>query len=318
VPNAATAAAPDPAAVDAAARILRRARSVLFVTGAGISADSGLPTYRGVGGLYESDATEEGLPIEVLLSGETFRRRPATTWKYLGAIERACRGARPNRAHEAIAALEGALPRVVVLTQNIDGLHRAAGSRDVIEIHGDVHRLACTRCAFRARVPDYEGFEMPPRCPECAALVRPERSESCQPFDGQRLRCPGPEWNFSGLVLFSADQIIRRCIWLHPVEGARHTLTFEGVELGDHLRGFCALDDRVLLPNDHRDVELVVSIDGQELGRAACPARRGWHAWSFPTPGLVGRRAEVSIASQAAFTGRRHFCFTAYATREDP
>lgn len=167
-------AAPDPAAVDAAARILARARSVLFVTGAGISADSGLPTYRGVGGLYESDAAEEGLPIEVLLSGETFLRRPATTWKYLGAIERACRGARPNRAHEAIAALETVLPRVVVLTQNIDGLHRAAGSRDVIEIHGDVHRLACTRCDFRARVPSYEGLELPPRCPECAAPVRPE------------------------------------------------------------------------------------------------------------------------------------------------
>lgn len=167
-------AAPDLAAVDAAARILRRARSVLFVTGAGISADSGLPTYRGVGGLYESDATEEGLPIEVLLSGDTFRRRPATTWKYLGAIERACRGARPNRAHEAIAALEAALPRVVVLTQNIDGLHRAAGSRDVIEIHGDVHRLACTRCGWRAHVPDYAGLDLPPRCPECAALVRPE------------------------------------------------------------------------------------------------------------------------------------------------
>lgn len=166
-------AAPDPAAVDAAARILSRARSVLFVTGAGISADSGLPTYRGLGGLYESDATEEGLPIEVLLSGETFVRRPATTWKYLGAIERACRGARPNRAHEAIAALEAILPRVVVLTQNIDGLHRAAGSREVIEIHGDVHRLACTRCSFRARVPDYEGLELPPRCPECAGLVRP-------------------------------------------------------------------------------------------------------------------------------------------------
>ncbi|HPA51685.1 MAG TPA: NAD-dependent deacylase [Thermoanaerobaculia bacterium] len=174
MPNAAKAAAPDPTAVDAAARILRRARSVLFVTGAGISADSGLPTYRGVGGLYESDATEDGLPIEVLLSGETFRRSPATTWRYLGAIERACRGARPNRAHQAIAALENALPRVVVLTQNIDGLHRAAGSRDVIEIHGDVHRLACTRCTFRTRVPDYEGLEMPPRCPECAAPVRPE------------------------------------------------------------------------------------------------------------------------------------------------
>lgn len=164
---------PDPAAVEAAARILARARSILFVTGAGISADSGLPTYRGVGGLYEADATEEGLPIEVLLSGETLARRPEWTWKYLGAIERACRGARPNRAHAAIATLERERPRVVVLTQNVDGLHRAAGSTNVIEIHGDVHELSCTRCPWRERVRDYEGLELPPRCPRCSALVRP-------------------------------------------------------------------------------------------------------------------------------------------------
>lgn len=164
---------PDPSSVAAAARILDRARSILFVTGAGISADSGLPTYRGVGGLYEAETTEEGLPIEVLLSGETFLRRPEWTWKYLGAIERACRGALPNRAHEAIAALGAERPRVVVLTQNVDGLHRAAGSRDVIEIHGDVHDLACTRCAWRATVPDYDGLELPPRCPACTSLVRP-------------------------------------------------------------------------------------------------------------------------------------------------
>jgi len=164
---------PDPAAVEAAARILARARSVLFVTGAGISADSGLPTYRGVGGLYESDATEEGLPIEVLLSGETFARRPERTWKYLGAIERACRGARPNRAHEAIAALEREKERVVVLTQNVDGLHRAAGSRGVIEIHGDVHELRCTRCPRGERVESYEGLALLPRCLSCGALVRP-------------------------------------------------------------------------------------------------------------------------------------------------
>ncbi len=164
---------PDRRAVEAAARILARARSVLFVTGAGVSADSGLPTYRGVGGLYESDATEEGLPIEVLLSGETFARRPERTWKYLGAIERACRGARPNSAHEAIAALERTKERVVVLTQNVDGLHRAAGSRDVIEIHGDVHDLRCTRCPWSLRVESYEGLELPPRCPDCAAPARP-------------------------------------------------------------------------------------------------------------------------------------------------
>jgi NAD-dependent deacetylase len=165
--------APDPFAVEAAARYLSRARSVLFVTGAGISADSGLPTYRGVGGLYEADVTEEGLPIEVLLSGEMLARRPERTWKYLGAIERACRGARPNKAHEAIARLEREIPRVVVLTQNVDGLHRAAGSREIIEIHGDVHDLACTRCDWQERVPDYAGLEIPPRCPACAAPVRP-------------------------------------------------------------------------------------------------------------------------------------------------
>ena len=167
------ASSPDPAAVEAAARILSRARSILFVTGAGISADSGLPTYRGIGGLYEAETTDEGLPIEVLLSGETFARRPEWTWKYLGAIERACRGARPNLAHEAIAGLGKERPRVVVLTQNVDGLHRAAGSRDVIEIHGDVHELRCTRCTWETRVPDYAGLELPPRCPRCAALVRP-------------------------------------------------------------------------------------------------------------------------------------------------
>ena len=166
-------AAPDPVAVEAAARILERARSALFVTGAGISADSGLPTYRGVGGLYDTGRTEEGLPIEVLLSGETLARRPEWTWKYLVAIERACRGARPNAAHEAIAALEARIPRVVVLTQNVDGLHRAAGSSHVIEIHGDVHDLLCTRCAWEERVADYADLPIPPACPLCGALVRP-------------------------------------------------------------------------------------------------------------------------------------------------
>jgi NAD-dependent deacetylase len=159
--------------VEAAARVLAPARSILFVTGAGISADSGLPTYRGVGGLYEDDVTEEGLPVEVLLSGETFARHPGRTWKYLGAIERACRGARPNRAHEVIALLGRERERVVVLTQNVDGLHRAAGSGDVIEIHGNLHDLACTRCDWGETVDDYARLPIPPACPRCSGAVRP-------------------------------------------------------------------------------------------------------------------------------------------------
>src|SRR5262245_63857330 len=99
---------------------LHRARSVMFVTGAGMSADSGLPTYRGVGGLYEGGQTEEGIPIEEMLSGEMMQVKPEFTWKYLRQIEKTCRGAKFNRGHEVIAEFEKRLPRVWTLTQNVD------------------------------------------------------------------------------------------------------------------------------------------------------------------------------------------------------
>ena len=156
------------------ARQLKKSRSVLFVTGAGISADSGLPTYRGIGGLYEQEETDEGIPIEAALSGAMFQRDPAVTWKYIHQIESSCRDAGPNRAHEVIAELESRFDRVWTLTQNVDGLHHAAGSRRVIDIHGDVHWLVCTRCGHRWRVESYEGLPIPPSCTECDALVRPE------------------------------------------------------------------------------------------------------------------------------------------------
>ena len=159
--------------VEAAARILARSRSVLFVTGAGLSADSDLPTYRGVGGLYERE-TEDGLPIEEALSGETFRRRPELTWRILCGIERLCRGAGPNPGHAAIAALQDRLDRCVVLTQNVDGFHGRAGSRDVIEIHGDLKSLRCVSCPWTNRVEDYASLAIPPLCPRCHGLVRPE------------------------------------------------------------------------------------------------------------------------------------------------
>lgn len=156
------------------ARRLRDSRSILFVTGAGVSADSGLPTYRGIGGLYEQAETDDGIPIEAALSGAMFRRDPALTWKYIHQIESACRHAGPNRAHQVIAELERRFGRVWTLTQNVDGLHHAAGSQHIIDIHGDVHRLACTRCGHRWRVTSYAGLDIPPACPECASLVRPE------------------------------------------------------------------------------------------------------------------------------------------------
>lgn len=171
-----TGAAPDAGAVAAAAAILRRAKRVLFVTGAGISADSGLPTYRGIGGLYEDAATEEGVPIEVALSGTMLMARPELCWKHIAAIERACRGAKHNAAHEFLAEYERAMPGTWVLTQNVDGFHRDAGSRNLIEIHGNVHEIFCmaSSCGWRETVPSYQALALPPRCPRCSALVRPE------------------------------------------------------------------------------------------------------------------------------------------------
>ena len=160
----------------AAQRVVSRLvgrRRILFITGAGLSAESGLPTYRGIGGLYASEHTEHGVPIEVALSGPMFRRRPELTWHHIARLEEAVRGAQPNQAHALIARLE-AQHDVVVLTQNVDGFHRAAGSTHVIDIHGDCHDLLCTRCDFRERRADYAGMTIPPTCPRCGAVVRPD------------------------------------------------------------------------------------------------------------------------------------------------
>jgi NAD-dependent deacetylase len=154
--------------------ILRQCESILFITGAGISADSGMPTYRGIGGLYDVEVTEEGMPIEEVLSGPMFQSRPELTWKYLGQIAAAARAATYNRGHEVIAEMERHFPRVWTLTQNVDGFHRSAGSRNVIEIHGNMRSLLCTTCDFQSLVDQSDEIEIPPYCPECSAMLRPD------------------------------------------------------------------------------------------------------------------------------------------------
>ncbi len=150
-------------------RHLRAAHRVLFVTGAGISADSGLPTYRGVGGLYNGEVTEDGMEIEEALSGHCFAMQPEITWKYLAQIEHNCHEVRPNAAHHAIASLDRS-HEVVVLTQNIDGLHRQAGSKHLIEIHGTLEERYCPHCGASADAADPQ---VPPRCRQCGHIVRP-------------------------------------------------------------------------------------------------------------------------------------------------
>lgn len=154
---------------------LHEADHILFITGAGISADSGLPTYRGIGGLYNNnEELEEGIPIETALSGGIWKTRPEITWKYIYQMEEKCRSASFNRAHRVIVEMENHFKRVWTLTQNVDGFHRAAGSQKVIDIHGDIHQLICTGCSWRERVNDFAALSIPPRCPGCRGMVRPD------------------------------------------------------------------------------------------------------------------------------------------------
>jgi NAD-dependent deacetylase len=99
--------------------------------------------------------------------------RPEVTWKYIYQIESSCRDRKHNAAHEALAQMQSRYERFTVLTQNIDGFHRSAGSRDLIEIHGCVHKLYCVTCGNSHDVPDYASLQIPPRCAECTGPVRP-------------------------------------------------------------------------------------------------------------------------------------------------
>ncbi|MBU0809831.1 MAG: NAD-dependent deacylase [Gammaproteobacteria bacterium] len=162
-------------AIKRVAEQLKQAERILLITGAGLSADSGLPTYRGLGGLYNGQ-TAEGLPIETALSGPMLQRDPALCWKYLAELGKACLGAQANAGHYAIAELQRRKPHCWLLTQNIDGYHRAAGSpmERVIEIHGELAPLYCQSCgAVDAELAAHLQRPLPPKCQQCAGVLRP-------------------------------------------------------------------------------------------------------------------------------------------------
>lgn len=172
-------AAGDPA-LEQVANLIGQSTSILFITGAGISTDSGLPTYRGIGGLYENKVTDHGIPIEQALSATMMARDPAVTWKYLWEIAEAARGARPNRSHEIIGQWIMDKPGSWVLTQNVDGLHAAINSHHLIEVHGRARHLYCIGCDAREdgeRLLFESGTVKAPEvpvCQQCAGMMRPD------------------------------------------------------------------------------------------------------------------------------------------------
>jgi NAD-dependent deacetylase len=157
----------DPPRVSSGTRdLLREARRWLVLTGSGISAESGIPTFRGAEGLWK------GFRAEELASPEGFARDPARVWAWYRWRLDIVRGAQPNAAHLALVTLASHVEMTLV-TQNVDGLHQSAGSRDVLELHGSIRRVRCSRVGCsRGDGPMPESSEVVPGC-ACGARLRP-------------------------------------------------------------------------------------------------------------------------------------------------
>ncbi|HTY00269.1 MAG TPA: NAD-dependent deacylase [Bacteroidota bacterium] len=156
-----------PAVPDALIEKLAAAREVVAFTGAGVSAESGVPTFRGPDGIWAKFKPEE------LASMEAFMKNPALVWEWYAHRRTIISAVQPNPGHVALAALENVIPRVTVVTQNIDNLHRRAGSKRLFELHGNIERSYCMKCG--KAYPDIGVVEKGsiPRC-NCGGTIRPD------------------------------------------------------------------------------------------------------------------------------------------------
>jgi NAD-dependent deacetylase len=155
------------------------ARSITVLTGAGISADSGVPTFRGEGGLWKQFRAEE------LATPEAFDSHPEIVWEWYHWRRKTVSEKRPNPAHDTLVLLESACPNFTLITQNVDGLHTLAGSRKIIELHGSLWRIRCMQCG---RVTENRSLDLPllPLCERCQSLLRPDVvwfGEAINPID---------------------------------------------------------------------------------------------------------------------------------------
>jgi len=144
---------------------VRAAQSIAVLTGAGVSAESGIPTFRSNGGYWRTHRFED------LATPEGFARDPRLVWEWYEERRQGIAAAQPNAGHEALAALEKRTPRFALITQNVDGLHDLAGSKNVIKLHGDIWNLRCVKCR-REHVDRSVLSELPPYC-DCGGMLRP-------------------------------------------------------------------------------------------------------------------------------------------------
>lgn len=146
--------------------LLARVRRVVVLSGAGISAESGVPTFRGEQGLWKQFRPEE------LASVDAFLSNPSLVWEWYAYRRKLLSEVKPNEGHRALARMERLVEDFLIVTQNVDGLHQAAGASKVVEIHGNIRCNHCQTCRRPAEV-DPSVVEGPPTCGLCGGLVRP-------------------------------------------------------------------------------------------------------------------------------------------------
>jgi len=156
--------------MDGARDALKRASRIAVLTGAGISAESGIPTFRGPGGIWRT------YKAETLATPEAFARNPELVWEWYDWRRSVIAGVEPNAGHKALAELERKTElearEFALITQNVDGLHTRAGSRKILKVHGDIWTLRCTACGREREDTNPRLKEVPPRC-DCGAMERP-------------------------------------------------------------------------------------------------------------------------------------------------
>ncbi len=172
--------------------LLRTSEEIVAFTGAGISAESGVPTFRGEDGLWKKFRPEE------LATFDAFMRNPELVWEWYLHRKRVIAEIQPNAGHRALAEMEQIFRHVTVVTQNIDNLHRRAGSSTVVELHGNIERNYCTGCGKFADNAEVLAAAGVPRCRSCHALLRPDVV-----WFGEEL--PADEWNAAMRAVRRAD-----------------------------------------------------------------------------------------------------------------
>ena len=194
------------------AQWIAESEHIVFFGGAGVSTESGIPDFRGAKGFYHQNRE---IPLEQVLSIDFFTVHPQAYWEWF-AQENAREGVAPNAAHRFVASLEQAGKLSAVVTQNIDGLHQWAGSKRVLELHGNWSRLTCTGCGEHVTLNDVDGARSGevPHCPTCASVLRPDIVFYGEMLDGDVIEGAVRAITEADLLIVAGTSLV-----VHPAAG---------------------------------------------------------------------------------------------------